>query len=199
MAGPCCDFLAQHPLLGRRAPLPTYGRKLLMSTRARCVNPAPELGAPGTTTISAKVPATVGLHKGPGFTKSLLSTKCPPFAPFAEGKRIMSGTSLVGKSKAAARASETCAGSRGSTGKRLRCWRSSRKACSTGFSCGRRTRPERSTELKASPEVTLTRRPPTERWAGFGTKRTPSLLRGSSFCEPRAWPKVASRGGWGIG
>mmetsp|Transcript_43243 Transcript_43243/g.128114 ORF Transcript_43243/g.128114 Transcript_43243/m.128114 type:complete len:211 (+) Transcript_43243:115-747(+) len=160
-----------------------------MSMRARsrrCAGFFP-LSAAGVTQSSAKLPSTAGRHSGPGFTKSVLSTNVPDGVPETAGKMHTSGVASSTKSSAAARASETCGGSRGTTGKRLRCFSSRPRASSIFLCSGRRTRPARSTGLSASDEVMLTLRPLISTWAGFGRNLTP---RSASL--PRALPSAGS-------
>mmetsp|Transcript_81001 Transcript_81001/g.234867 ORF Transcript_81001/g.234867 Transcript_81001/m.234867 type:complete len:213 (-) Transcript_81001:1449-2087(-) len=178
-----------------------HSLKDLMSTRARRKRLPLSAGAPasaagaGVSQISAKVPRAAGRQTLPGFTTSLPSTNWPDAVPVADGKTRTSGSSPPGKSKAAARFSEMFAGSRGTTGKSVRCCSKTRRARSMRRSSGRRTRPERSTGLSASVEVTVRRRPSMFKWAGFGKSFAPIFRNMSEPSSPRLGPRDASSGG----
>merc|ERR1712217_588618 len=92
-----------------------------MSTRKHARRNAPS-SVPdlGCNHNSAKEPSAAGRHRVPGFTKTVLSTKVLEAIPDIDGKMHTSGTVPEGKSKAVDRASQTCGGSRGTTGKRVR-------------------------------------------------------------------------------
>mmetsp|Transcript_11863 Transcript_11863/g.31334 ORF Transcript_11863/g.31334 Transcript_11863/m.31334 type:complete len:210 (-) Transcript_11863:1317-1946(-) len=158
------------------------------------------LSAGGVTHSSAKVPIAAGRQSGPGFTKSVLSTNVPEAVPETEGKMHKSGVSASKKSSAAARASDTCGGSRGTTGKRLRCLRSRPRASSIFFCSGLSTRPALSTGLSASDEVMLTFSPLIWTWAGFGRNFTPrSVSLPQALASAGSSPSATFSGGCGSG
>mmetsp|Transcript_18414 Transcript_18414/g.52845 ORF Transcript_18414/g.52845 Transcript_18414/m.52845 type:complete len:209 (+) Transcript_18414:235-861(+) len=171
-----------------------------MSTRARWSKapPLPSAGG-GVSQTSAKEPMAAGRQTEPGFTTSRPSTNCPEAVPVADGKMRISGTSPSGKSRAAARASDTMAGSRGNTGKRRRCSRRRRRARSMRRSSGRTTRPERIRGLSASADVTVTRRPSILRCEGFGRNWAPKRRNCSAPFWPSTGPRLKFNGGWGNG
>mmetsp|Transcript_96465 Transcript_96465/g.287900 ORF Transcript_96465/g.287900 Transcript_96465/m.287900 type:complete len:211 (+) Transcript_96465:109-741(+) len=173
-----------------------------MSTRARSWSgalPEPPRAAAGMSRTSAKVPKAAGLQMDPGLTTTVSSTTVPEEVPDTEGKTHTSGASPSGKSRAAARASQTCAGSRGTTGKSVRWRNSSRSASSIFRPSGRRTISRRM-GLRASVEVRLTRMPLIFTCAGLGKNLTPILSNCSQMPVAAAsGPSATSSGGCGSG